>query len=48
MTAEQLRQWLRDSPYHMPYALYARKQHVIEWIEQHVECPRCPTCGQPI
>lgn len=50
MTVHQLRAWLKASEHHMPYVLYARKDHIITWIEQHVECQRarCPTCGQPI
>jgi len=50
MTAQQLRAWLQASNHHMPYLFYARKEHLIRWIEEHVEHQRarCPTCGQPI
>ena len=47
LTVHELRRWLAGSEYRMPYLLYAKRDHIIEWIEQNVVVPRCPTCGRP-
>jgi hypothetical protein len=47
LTVAELRQWIRDSGYEMPYMLYAKREHIVHWIEQTVTVPRCPTCGRP-
>ena len=46
LTVHELRRWLRDNGYQMPYMLYVKKSVILQWIEQNVTVPRCPTCGR--
>lgn len=45
-----LRAWMRQQPKdkRLRYIDYKSQAVMVAWIEQHIEAPRCPTCGQPI
>jgi hypothetical protein len=38
----------QDLARHLPRMQYRSKQQIVEWIEEHVQKPCCPTCGRPI
>jgi hypothetical protein len=50
MRVLDLKAWLRQTPYAVPYLAYRRKRDIVRWIEQHVADlppqPCCPTCGR--
>ena len=37
MTVHELRRWIRQSPYHLPYVNWLRRERIVAWLEANVE-----------